>query len=245
MADFQHFTLNELYSFSQLTKDLQFEQLCKGRQGCNLYNPIMGFISIVRTTTEYQNPSQKFRLIHYQLMESIKQFKNVDFNNALTEIYTSQSRKMKFHTDQTLDLLENSWICLYSCYEQIPENQTDLGNLRSLIIQEKGTDVLTKIPLYHNSIVMFSVATNKRYLHKIISEMPINNKWLGITFRMSKTLIEIIDEIPYFAPTFPHLVRLRLATEEERKEFMKYKGAENLMTDFSYPTIDYTLNRYP
>lgn len=73
----------------------------------------------MRTTTIYRNLNQKFLDIHYNIIESIKKAtnnNNLQFNNALIEIYNCDYNKMGFHTDQSLDLEQNSYICIFSCY---------------------------------------------------------------------------------------------------------------------------------
>lgn len=37
----------------------------------------------------------------------------------MIEIYDSKYRKIKFHTDQAFDLVEDSHICIFSCYNDI------------------------------------------------------------------------------------------------------------------------------
>lgn len=89
-----------------------------------------------------------------------------------------------------------------------------------------------------------SLDTNRKHLHKIILDSNniksvSNIKWLGITFRISKTFIQFINEIPYFYRTNNIL---KLANNIEKSEFMKYKGLDNKNIHYYYPIIDYTFN---
>lgn len=166
--------------------------------------------------------------------------KNIGFNNALIEIYDSNYCKMGFHTDQSLDLEENSCICLFSCYKNVPNN---IGDVRKLEIKNKITNKYSKVLLEHNSAILFSTSNNHNHLHKIILNSnklnTLENRWLGITFRLSKTYINFVNEIPYIHPTNKIL---KIANNEEKKNFMKYKGNENSNCEYTYPEINYTIS---
>lgn len=102
-----------------------------------------------------------------------------------------------------------------------------------------------EIALTHNSIVLFSLETNGKFLHKIILEstlskkkQEVDNKWLGITFRKSKTFIHFKDNLPYFA----NGDLLTLADENQKKEFYTLRGKENNNLNFVYPTLPYILS---
>jgi hypothetical protein len=160
---------------------------------------------------------------------------DVEFNNAMIEIYNCDYKTMKYHSDQSLDLETDSFICLFSCY-----SNSQTTNLRKLKIKEKGSEIENEIILKHNSIVMFSTNTNKKYVHKIVleSHSKDDTQWLGLTLRKSKTLIKFIDEIPYFENN----TILRFGNDDERREFMKMKGMENQLSDFTYPDINFTIS---
>jgi hypothetical protein len=203
---------------------------------------------LVRTTTNYTLPNQTFLPIHYDIMNAIKKSSvanNLEFNNALIEIYNFQYCNMGFHSDQALDLEENSFICIFSCY-----NDPNTTNLRKLVIKNKNKPDTKTIVLDHNSFVIFSTETNSKHLHKIVldnNSLP-NTSWLGITFRQSKTFISF-DNNPSDNSNQVKLPRffltnriLTLANEEQRKEFYKLRNKENLSTDFTYPEINYTLS---
>lgn len=182
--------------FTQLSKSANFENICKGRRGAILVDPLNDTIPIVRTTTIYKNPPSKFLQIHHQI---INQIPNITFNNAMIEIYTPKYRRMGFHTDQSLDLQPNSHICLFSCYEN---NSNAQNNIRKLKVQNKITKKYSEIQLNNNSIVIFSTQTNQENVHKIVLEShKSTTRWLGITFRLSKTYIKFINKIPHFVTT--------------------------------------------
>ncbi len=223
--------------FNNLLLSSEFEEITKGRKGANLF--INEFINkksvpIVRTTTIYKNPIQKCKQIHYNIINEIKKIcldnlsNSINFNNALIEVYDNKYTKMNFHTDQSLDLENNSYICLFSCYKY-PKNK----NQRTLVIKNKITNENLEIELDNNSIVIFSTEINKQYLHKIIlknNNKIIEQEWIGITFRLSKTFID------YCNPC------LTIANEIEKKEFLNLKKEENNNIDFIYPNISYTIN---
>ena len=235
--------------FKELSKSIDFEDITNGRQGAVLVDIKLSskIIPIVRTTTSYNKPAQQFLPIHYDIIENIKKvtkFDGLEFNNALIEIYDSKYRSMKYHSDQSLDLADDSYICIFSCYD----NPIDI---RKLKIKEKTTGECLDILLENNSVVLFSLSTNSKYLHKIILESNTsNNKWLGITFRLSKTFIKFVDEIPYFikfVDEIPYFYTnnkiLRTAnSEDEKKEFYKNRSKENLNVGHNYPEFDYTIS---
>jgi hypothetical protein len=95
----------------------------------------------------------------------------------------------------------------------------------------------------HNSVIIFSTKTNKENVHQIVLENEKQDKntiWLGITFRLSKTFVHFIEQIPLL---YPSNIPLRLATDEEKQTFFIYKSQENSNIDFNYlKNIDYTLS---
>ena len=234
---FNKFTLDyQKNIFEELSTSIIFEDIVTGRKGTNIVDYKNDLIPIVRTTTSYNKPAQKFLPIHYDIIENIKKVSNIkdlELNNALIEIYDNQYRTMGFHSDQALDLTENSYICIFSCYD-------NNSSLRKLKIKEKSTKKESEIVLDHNSVIIFSTETNKKYLHKIILDTnKSQNLWLGITFRLSKTFIQFINEIPYF---YKSNKILRLANQDEIIKFRKLKGDENANTEHNYSDIDYTLS---
>ncbi|MEN2415216.1 hypothetical protein [Flavobacterium mesophilum] len=238
--------------FDELSNSIDFENVAKGRIGNHLVKIAEKGIPIVRTTTLYTIPAHDFGSIHQQIVQSInnsiqKDFTNqlaeLDFNNALIEIYDCNYSKMKYHSDQCMDLEADSYIGLFTCYEN-PSQLTE-RLLRRLKIKNKETEEEFEILLQHNSVVLFSLATNTKYLHKIVLESfsglkssESDNRWLGITFRKSKNFIQFHDEKPYF----PDGQLLVLADEEQKKEFFKLRGEENNNINFEYPKMPYTLS---
>lgn len=221
--------------FEVLSTGTKFEDVCKGRSGANLTECKDNVYSLVRTTTCYKLPNQKFLPVHYDIIDNVKKVSGLDvtFNNALAEIYNWQYKNMAFHSDQALDLKDNSYICIFSCY-----NIQDKDSVRKLKIKHKTTGQCDEIIMEHGSVVIFSTDTNKQYVHKIILDKGSKNcKWLGITFRLSKTFIEFIDNKPYFYGTD---IMLRLIND--KKEFIKNKSNENLQNDYVPEDIDYTIS---
>jgi len=235
--------------FQELSFSASFEKTGKGRLGNHLVQPNEKGIPIVRTTTRYTTPSNSFSRIHERIIsyinqsilnESIPNLEVTRFNHALIEIYNNSYRKMKYHSDQCIDIDENSHFALFSCYakpNELTEEQT-----RVLYIKNKETEKESKVLLTHNSVVIFSFEANKKYKHKIVlqgqHQSKNENNWLGITLRKSKTFIKFLDNKPYFLNGIP----LKLATSEEEKEFFKLKGEENRNLAYNYPSISYTLS---
>jgi len=222
------------FLYQDLINLIKFEEITKGRYGTVIANLKNNIIPIVRTTTKYNNKIQPFNNTHCRLIDNIKQISGIDmeFNNALIEIYDNRYKSMGLHTDQALDLQEDSYICLYSNYD-------NNNHSRTLNIVNKTTNEKTEIILEHNSVVLFSLETNKNHLHQIVFNNNSQNNWLGITFRLSKTFIHFINEIPYFNNSDRIL---KLANNEETKEYYKLRKLENTSIDFKWDELNYTIS---
>ncbi|EFL17356.1 alpha-ketoglutarate-dependent dioxygenase AlkB [Streptomyces sp. C] len=226
--------------FAELLASIRWEDVGKGRQGAVLTAPDeSGAVPLVRTTTRYGSPAQRFRPVHERLARRIREHLALpaDFNNALIENYTDAYRTMGGHSDQALDLADGSFIALYSCYRD-----PDAGRPRKLMFEAKGDGGETfEIPLDHNGVVAFSVASNCRYRHRIVLDAPApagDNRWLGVTFRTSKTLVRFRDGHAHL----PGGARLVPADEDQSREFYRMRRRENHETDFAYPPLAYTVS---
>lgn len=229
-------TFPEQDLFGELLQSAHFEPIAKGRLGAILVDQRDDQVPIVRTTTVYQQRASRFLPIHYRIVDQIKQrFSDLDlhFNNALIEVYDNNYRTMGPHSDQELDLTNDSYICVFSCYDR-PSNVA-----RTLVVQNKTSQEARNISLSNYSVVLFSTAANREHLHKIILESNSNNRWLGVTFRLSKTYIRFVDERPYFVASNRQLL---LANAEQRKEFYKHRGLENKSIGYNYPELIYTIS---
>lgn len=237
--------------FEELSNEVIFEDVGKGRKGNHLVRVCNSEIPIVRTTTKYDIPAHNFSPTHIHVLNSIESVVSVSnfsipplsINNALIEVYDETYTKMKYHSDQCLDLEPNSYIALFSCYEN-PDEVTK-QTLRKLKIKSKTSGEKFEFILENNSVVLFSLEANEKFQHKIVLEQVsgkreenITNKWLGITFRQSKTKIHFKDSRPFFS----NGKELKLANELEAKAFYTLRGEENRSLSFIYPNIDYTLS---
>jgi hypothetical protein len=226
--------------FPELFASVRFEDVGKGRLGAVLVRiDESGAVPLVRTTTRYSVPAQRFGAVHERLAQQIQERLTLaaGFNNALIECYTNAYKKMGSHSDQAVDLADGSFIAVFSCYEH-PE----VGPPRKLVVESKGCGGdLVEIPLTHNSVATFSVDANRRFKHKIVldvaTRMP-ENRWLGVTFRTSKTFVRFRGGRPFFSDG-AHLVP---ADEEQRNEFYHLRRRENNETDFAYPPLTYTIS---
>ena len=239
------FTKIQLNHRANLFEDLicanRWEELSSSRK-CAILNRCNGdHIPIVRTTTAYSIPSQPLASIHHQLITEIQKAMVdaygyfTDFNNVMAEHYTPCSTKMGFHSDQALDLAASSYICILSLYED--ENEP---HPKKLVMKHKASGEVSALTLDHDSLVFFSTSTNDHFVHKIVSdEQKCTTDWLGLTFRLSDTFVQNIDGLP-------RLVRcgraLKLASEDERKEFFRHKKKENSIIGYRYPEIPYALS---
>ncbi|WP_030757876.1 MULTISPECIES: hypothetical protein [unclassified Streptomyces] len=227
--------------FAELSSSARLEGVGKGRHGAVLtrVDGAQG-VPLVRTTTRYGSPAQRFRAVHERLAQRIQERMAipVGFNNALIESYTNAYRTMGGHSDQALDLADGSFIAVFSCYRN-PE----AGPPRKLMFASKaaGENDTFEVPLTHNGVVAFSVEANRRLTHKIVLDAPVptpDNEWLGVTFRTSKTLVRFRDGQAYL----PEGARLSSADEEQRREFYRLRRRENEEVDFVYPPLTYTVS---
>jgi 2-oxoglutarate-Fe(II)-dependent oxygenase superfamily protein len=227
--------------FAELSASARMEDVGKGRRGATLtkIDEASGGVPLVRTTTRYSSPTQLFRAVHERLARQIQEraAPSAGFNNALIESYTNAYTTMGSHSDQALDLADDSFIAVFSCYRH-PE----AGPPRKLIFEPKepGGERF-EIPLAHNSVVAFSVDSNRRLKHKIVLDTPVrtaDNQWLGVTFRTSKTFVRFRDGHAYL----PQGARLTSADDEQRHEFYRLRRRENSETDFVYPPLTYTVS---
>lgn len=246
--------------FENLYKSVTLEDVGGGRKVANLTKLLRhSEYYLVRTTSNYRNCNQIMSSLHYQIENSFNtniEFENVvmnnmnfrgklhigriDFNNVLFEVYTNEYRTMGYHSDQSLDLDPNSFIALFSCYEN-PDHPN-----RILEVKSKTSGETLQILLKHKSVIIFSVYANSLFQHRIIldsSKDDTNNRWLGMTFRKSNTIVKYMENSVYVRGLNSGIFsQLRLATEIEKKEFYKHKSLENSNIKYEYPYIDYTIS---
>ncbi|MEJ3652994.1 hypothetical protein WEH80_08420 [Actinomycetes bacterium KLBMP 9759] len=226
--------------FAELSGSVRVEDLGKGRSGAVLVAPddARG-VPIVRTTTAYTLPAQRFQPVHTALAQRIRADASlaVPFNNALLEIYTRAYPKMGAHSDQALDLDDAGAIALFTCYE----NAESAPSRRLVVESKEPGEPGFAIPLVHGHVVVFSVDTNRRFRHRIVldpASADPDNVWLGVTFRTSKTYVDVRDGVPVLADGTP----LTLADEDERIDILRLRRRENQESDFAYPRITSTLS---
>ncbi|WP_051733256.1 hypothetical protein [Kitasatospora phosalacinea] len=241
--------------FPELFESVRWEEAGKGRRSAVLVRVgADGAVPLVRTTARYANPAQRFRPVHERLARRISEraglpagpdgggpdgagFDGAGFDNVLAEVYTNAYTTMGAHSDLALDLAEGSVIALFSCYRD-----PDAVRPRKLVFRPKdgvpGAEF--EIPLLHHGLVVFSLAANRRFKHRILLDPParaVDNEWLGLTFRTSATPVRHRDG----RALLPH-GELLLATEEQRREFHRMRRRENDETDFDYPPLAYTVS---
>jgi hypothetical protein len=219
--------LKNNYIYKDIYNTTTFEEIIKDRFSAHYVKLEDNKIPIMRTTMKHKS----INIFTPIIMDIIKEI-GIEFNTCNVELYKKNYKKMKWHTDISLDLKNDSYICIYSCY------QSELNEpSRKLVVKNKTNGDIESFILEHNSIVLFSTEFNKNHIHKIELINDRDNDWIGITMQQSKTFIGkdlyFIDE--------PRK-KITKATNEQTLEFYKYKSLENKNIDFEYPLIDYTLN---
>jgi len=245
--------------FDELFTSVNWESMTEGRKGTNIVldyqsNDNKMVTPLVRTTTRCLKANQRMLPVHHDLIHLIQtaakkeNHDDVSFNHALMEVYDQRYRTMKYHSDQALDLHPDSWIALFSCYH----NPLCTASVRTLRIKNKTNYKEMDIVLDHNSVVLFSTATNSHWWHKIILPSPLGKKenttvrdsmWLGVTLRQAQTFVSFCDDEkkPYFVNTQQPLT---VATPEESQQFYSHRGLENATVGrYVYPDTTYTLSQ--
>lgn len=245
---FHIFNIDMPDAFNRLFNSALFEDVIKGRRGAILTKACqIGLdikVPIVRTTTKYDKPAQQFRTIHDLLVMAICNATScghqLNFNNALIEVYDDTYKTMKYHSDQAQDLDPDSDIAIYTCYEH-----PDMAPNRKLVIQSKDDMCpIQEITLRTNSVVLFSAKTNQQYRHKIVLDNTVKspgNRWLGITMRKSRTILTF-SPCSNSTPSLPDGRKLHLATSDDAREYYQMRARENRGTDGVYPDLDYTIS---
>jgi hypothetical protein len=208
----------------ELAASAPFEDITKGRKGAILISD-GDHIPLIRSTTNYINPPQPFLPIHRAIIGQIQKHVCCEFNNAMIEIYTPEYRKMGYHSDLALDLAPHSHIAIFSCYAIF------WCTPRKLFVVDKKEGAAGAAPaviiMEHNSVIVFSTETNCATRHKIVLDsMRHPADWLGITFRLSKTFIRFVNEIPYFAGEDPAKQLILVAGEDPAKQLILVAGED-------------------
>lgn len=226
--------------FGEIQGESDFERILDGRSSGNIVLPTDDTYPIVRTTTNYRKPASLFKPVHLRILDAlsmaIEDEKKPQFNNAMVELYDDRYKTMTYHSDQILDIADDSYIGIFSCYSKPLETR----GRRSLHIKNKLTNETSKIIMENNSIILFSTETNANYQHKVVLENDSDNQWIGITFRLSKTFVRYTESGPVFCRDGKPLT---LATDVERSHFYKLRNVENKNMGFKYTdTIRYTVS---
>jgi hypothetical protein len=122
-----------------------------------------------------------------------------DFNCGFIEEYKPEYKKMAFHSDCDVDLVEDSQIGIISLYSN-PD-----APIRHIEFKSKLDNTREIIDLCDGELLTFSYAKNKLFTHRIIGNAP----WIGITLYKSKN-----NNIPNYS-------------DEEKKEFYKMQRIHN------------------
>ncbi len=92
----------------------------------------------------------KFSMFYQALRRVTCEHANIPqlaFNNAMTEVYTSDYE----HMNQSQDLAKDSFICLFVCY-----NNPETSNVRTLRVFKKDSTETCNFLLEQNSVSIFS-----------------------------------------------------------------------------------------
>ena len=219
---FEQIKLKINLNYDDIRSSVDLEEICPGRLVGNL---LANANDIVRTTTPLVFPNQLFLPIHTHIIKLICDSfpkHNLNFNNILVEEYDDRYRTMSYHSDQSIDLVDNSFIAIFSCFN-------GNGGQRSLFIKKKQRATFIhpiNIPLFHNSVVLFSTTTNNYCLHKIVLQKLCKKSCIFMTLRLSKGC----------NPS-------GIATFQQKTDFFCLRKQENREINFRWPQhIDYTIS---
>ena len=239
-------------TFAELAEDVTFEHVGRGRAVAVLFRELGDSrVPIVRTTAKYNCPSRPFTRRVQALADAVVAAGGLrtPLNNAMAEIYDCDYRTMGFHSDMALDLDAASHIAIYSVYDS-PAGQPPPAAVRSLVIVDKATGADRMLLLAPNTVTIFSVQDNSRFLHKIVLRAPPSPaadgvRWLGVTLRTSQTIVQFDSEVEG-PPTFvsdgaaaaggaPPRQLLSVASQTQAKELYALRQEENREVEFAYP----------
>lgn len=211
------------------------EKICNGRHGKIFVKESNGEIPIVRTTTRYNERAHYFTpQCNNITKEACKIHPQFIFNNIMVEKYDKEYKRMRYHSDQSQDLAPDSFIALYTTYDD--SNNSN----RKLQIQCKQTGKTFYILLEDKSMVVWTLETNAKYRHKIIPCNNLDNVCHTMTLRNSKTFVSYVDNRCIMVSSMKELL---LANDNEKNNIITLKGIENkeIMTS-GYPSYNYTLS---
>jgi hypothetical protein len=210
---FRQFTLppESTPTFKDLTEGLAFEHLGRGRTAAVVFRRhASDAVPTVRTTAIYDAPAQQFTPTVTALADQICMFASsvidasVPFNNGMLEIYDKQYRTMGFHSDMALDLTPRSTIAIYSVYDS---ESPDPRKMRQLVVKHKERGDEETLVLAPGTVTVFSVANNRRFLHKIVAGSiraeEDDVRWLGVTLRTTCTFVKFHDGVPRMLMLIP------------------------------------------
>lgn len=204
-----------------------------------------GKIPLVRTTAKLDFGYQYYNLAHRKLPIYLKNTFGIDVNQAFLEYYVNDYyKKMNFHSTQMQDIKDPSYICMFSCY--LFDNPDDCKPNRKFIIRNKrDINNRKEFILQHNSFVIFSTKTNKEYLHKINlihddTKSGFGTSWIGITFKLSKTIIDPKADLKLLS--YDDEEELEESDRDMLTYYYKLRKEENHSIDFTWPELKYTLS---
>ncbi len=230
LTDVSYFDVKKFYTLKNTYKDIQEVDIISSE---SLFKPIN------RMANGASVAKYKFNEFHNNVIKKIKELTGLKlyFNTAKIEIYTNKYTKMKYHTDCSLDLKEDSYIAILSQYEYKCNKNCN----RFLSIKSKADNKITEIEMLNNSVILFDLETNSKHIHSIFKKhiTSCECKWIGTTFKYSKTFALQYKKALYLYPFFKKITQ---ATEEQKHEFYRCRKEENQRLMYTYPDINYFIN---
>lgn len=138
--------------------------------------------------------------------------------------FNDEYKRMRYHSDQSQDLALDSFIALYTTYDDSTNPN------RKLQIQCKQNGKTFYILLDDKSMVVWTLETNAKYRHKIIPCNNLDNVCHTMTLRNSKTFVSYVDNRCIMVSSMKELL---LANDNEKNNIIMTSG---------YPSYNYTLS---
>lgn len=222
---------------------------------------------LLRCSSNFNGPTDNFRSTDLEILDKVNKLEKElynynELNHVLAQIYynhKSQGKdkkaKIKQHSDKTKDMSEFGTMAFCTFYKDIHSFDTNddriFTKLRFRL--KKDNDLHEKYPekfdiiLYHNSLLLIPLKTNRFYTHEIIpSCLPIEQipTRLGYVIRCSNRKAIFKDNQTFIINNNNELTKLEDPTPEGVQRLKELYKLENITSqNVKYDDFNFSLNK--
>lgn len=185
-----------------------------------------------------------------------------ELNHVLIQFYRSGQDYISEHSDKTLDIAKDSFICNVSLgaertmvfrTKRLDKDPSRKGKAIDTAITEESTDGtkrrIQRAPLPHNSLIRMGLTTNMRWLHAIRqdkrldnqkspAEMAHNGERISLTFRLISTYTDVSQSLIWgqgaTSKSRSTAGRVINGQTDEAISMLQSFGTENHSSDFDW-----------